>query len=71
MAGGDKYGYIGSQFFICLSRLPAFDGKYTVIGKVDAGSIDKVQSIGKVEIDKNTDRPKSDVKVKKVTVSPK
>ena len=71
MSSFEKKDYSGSQFFICLGKLPSLDNKYTVIGKVDASNLDTVRAIGKVEVDKNTDRPKTEVKIKKVTISPK
>lgn len=67
----EKSGYAGSQFFICLSRQPSLDGKYPSIGKVDAAGIETLQAVGKVEVDRNTDRPKTDVKLKKVTIAAK
>jgi peptidyl-prolyl cis-trans isomerase B (cyclophilin B) len=36
----------GSQFYICLSRQPSLDGKYTVFGQVTKG-VDVVQKIQK------------------------
>jgi cyclophilin family peptidyl-prolyl cis-trans isomerase len=71
MSSFEKKDYAGSQFFICLGKLPSLDNKYTVIGKVDASNLETVRAIGKVEVDKNTDRPKTEVKIKKVTISPK
>ncbi len=71
MSGSDKQGYTGSQFFICLNNLPALDKKFTIIGKVGQASLESVKAIGRVDTDKNTDRPKTDVKIKKVTIAPK
>jgi cyclophilin family peptidyl-prolyl cis-trans isomerase len=69
MSGNLKSGFAGSQFFISLTNLPAFDKKYTVIGKVTAGGLDTVRKIGMVEVDKNTDRPsKEDVRLKEIKI---
>jgi peptidyl-prolyl cis-trans isomerase B (cyclophilin B) len=69
MSGNLKSGYTGSQFFICLTNLPAFDKKFTIIGKLTPTGIDTVKKIGLVEVDKNTDRPsKEDVRIKDVKV---
>ena len=57
MSGNQKNGFTGSQFFICLTNLPAFDQKFTVIGKVTPAGFDTIKKIGLVEVDKNTDRP--------------
>ncbi len=37
MARGDRLNTAGSQFFICLDRLPALDHQYTVFGQVVSG----------------------------------
>lgn len=71
MSGFDRTGYTGSQFFICLGKLPSLDKRFTVIGKVNAAGLEAVKGIGRAEVDKNTDRPKTDIKINKVTVSPK
>ena len=69
MSGNLKNGYTGSQFFISLTNLPSFDGKFTVIGKVTTAGLDTIRKIGLVEVDKNTDRPnKEDVRVKEVKI---
>jgi peptidyl-prolyl cis-trans isomerase B (cyclophilin B) len=69
MSGNLKNGYTGSQFFICLTSLPAFDKKFTVIGKLNAAGLDTAKKIGLVEVDKNTDRPsKEDVRLKEVKI---
>ncbi|HLF92396.1 MAG TPA: peptidylprolyl isomerase [Planctomycetota bacterium] len=69
LSGNLKNGYTGSQFFIALTNLPSFDGKFTVIGKVTPAGIDAVRKIGLVEVDKNTDRPsKEDVRLKEVKI---
>jgi peptidyl-prolyl cis-trans isomerase B (cyclophilin B) len=68
MAGYEKADFNGSQFFLCLGTIPALDGKFTVIGKVDEASLKILEDLGKVDTDKNTDRPKDDLDLKKVTI---
>lgn len=63
----------GSQFFLCLGRVPHLDNSYTGFGKTaDDASLKVVLSIGNVETDRD-DRPLKDVKIKtgKVIVTPK
>lgn len=68
----EKDSSTGSQFFICLAKLPVLDGKYTIFGKVtDAESLEKLQALGKVEPDKTTDRPAEPITIKKVTITTK
>ena len=59
----------GSQFYICLKKLPFLDGKYTIIGQVLQG-MDVVLKIAEVKTDKN-DRPFEDVVMKKVYMKEK
>lgn len=69
MSGHLKTGFHGSQFFICLSRFPAFDKKFTVIGKVPEAGLETIRKIGAVEVDRATDRPlKDDVRVKEIRI---
>jgi len=70
MSGNMKSNYTGSQFFICLTRLPSFDKKFTVIGKVQEANLEAVRKIAAVEVDKNTDRPLKleDVRLKDVKI---
>lgn len=49
----------GSQFFICLDKLPFLDGKHVVFGQVTKG-MDVINQIAKVAVDKN-DKPLEDV----------
>ena len=59
----------GSQFFICLERVPHLDNQYTAFGKTaDAASLDVVKAIGSVRTGAN-DRPAEPVIIKKVTVT--
>ncbi|MBI3866465.1 MAG: peptidylprolyl isomerase [Planctomycetia bacterium] len=61
----------GSQFFICLERTPHLDRQYTAFGKTaDAGSLDVVKKIGVSPTGPN-DRPRTPVKINKVTVHAK
>lgn len=69
MAGYEKADFNGSQFFLCLGTIPALDGKFTVIGKVvDEAGLKVLDDLGKVETDKNTDRPKDDLDLKRVQI---
>jgi peptidyl-prolyl cis-trans isomerase B (cyclophilin B) len=59
----------GSQFFICLERVPHLDNQYTVFGRTaDAASLDVVKAIGNVKTGAG-DRPVQPVTIKKVTVT--
>ena len=63
----------GSQFFVCLGRVPHLDNQYTVFGKTaDKPSLDVVLKIGSVATGSG-DRPKQDVKItsSRVIVTPK
>ncbi len=58
----------GSQFFICLARVPHLDGKYTVFGKTaDEESLQTVLRIGEKPTDA-MDRPREDVRIEKARV---
>ena len=61
----------GSQFFICLERVPHLDNQYTVFGRTaDAASLDVVKAIGNVKTG-GGDRPVEPVTIKKATVTKK
>jgi cyclophilin family peptidyl-prolyl cis-trans isomerase len=63
----------GSQFFICLEKVPHLDRQYTAFGKTaDAGSLEVVRKIGVVPTGAQ-DRPKQPVTIKtaKVIETPK
>lgn len=59
----------GSQFFICLEKVPHLDGQYTAFGKTaDDASLDVVKAIGNVPTGA-ADRPQQDVTITKATVT--
>lgn len=58
----------GSQFFLCLERVPHLDRQYTAFGRTaDAASLDVVKKIGAVRTNPQ-DRPLQDVKINSATV---
>lgn len=58
----------GSQFFLCLDRVPHLDNQYTAFGKTaDDESLQNLLAMGKVDTGAN-DRPKEDVRVATATV---
>ena len=59
----------GSQFFICLERVPHLDGQYTAFGRTaDAESLAVVKAIGAVPTGRG-DRPVEPVVIRKATVT--
>jgi peptidyl-prolyl cis-trans isomerase B (cyclophilin B) len=59
----------GSQFFVCLDRVPHLDNQYTAFGKTaDAASLEVVRAIGNVRTGAN-DRPVEPVVITKATVT--
>jgi peptidyl-prolyl cis-trans isomerase B (cyclophilin B) len=63
----------GSQFFVCMGRVPHLDRQYTVFGKTaDDASLKNALSVGNAATDGN-DRPKVEVKItaSQVIVTPK
>jgi peptidyl-prolyl cis-trans isomerase B (cyclophilin B) len=59
----------GSQFFLCLERVPHLDNQYTAFGRTaDAASLAVVQAIGAVRTSAN-DRPVEPVLITKATVT--
>lgn len=58
----------GSQFFLCLEKVPYLDNQYTVFGKTaDAASLDTVRKIGATPTGRD-DRPKTPVVIKSAKV---
>ena len=58
----------GSQFFICLGRLPSLDNQYTVFGKTkDPESLNIVKKLGSVTTGQG-DRPLEEVKIERAKV---
>jgi len=56
------------QFFICLDRVPEFDGKYSVFGTLDgAESIETLNRIAQVRTD-HRDRPTEPLYIRSVTI---
>ena len=59
----------GSQFFICLERIPYLDRQYTVFGRVaDKESLEVVKKIGEVRTG-SQDRPVEPVEIQKALVT--
>ena len=59
----------GSQFFLCLEKVPYLDNQYTVFGKTtDEESLSVVKAIGAVKTGAQ-DKPIEDVVIKKATVT--
>lgn len=59
----------GSQFFICVGRVPHLDGQYTVFGKTaDQASLDVAMKIGDVTTGQG-DRPVDDISIKSAKVT--
>lgn len=69
MARANDPNSAGSQFFLCLERVPYLDRQYTVFGKTaDEKSLVVVRKIGEVETNPQ-DRPVEDVVIQRATVS--
>lgn len=59
----------GSQFFICLTPMPSYDGQYTVFGNVIWG-LDTLDQISELPVDTN-DNPTQRVEVKSIKILPR
>jgi len=57
----------GSQFFITEIATPFLNGKYTIFGQCDAGTVELVTKIARMARD-NKDRPYSPVKINHITI---
>jgi cyclophilin family peptidyl-prolyl cis-trans isomerase len=66
MARSNDPNSAGSQFYICLDRVPHLDGKYTVFGQVVEG-MDVVKKIGEVETDADN-RPLENILLRGVMI---
>ena len=61
----------GSQFFICLEKVPHLDRQYTAFGRTaDQASLDVVKAIGGMRTGAQ-DKPVERVEIRKVTVAKK
>ncbi|MFM8434977.1 MAG: peptidylprolyl isomerase [Planctomycetia bacterium] len=61
----------GSQFFICLEKVPHLDRQYTAFGRTaDQASLDVVKAIGSVRTGAQ-DKPVDRVEIRKATVAKK
>jgi len=68
MARASDPNSAGSQFFLCLEKVPYLDNQYTAFGKTaDDASLAVVKAIGAVKTDRS-DRPVEAVHIKKATV---
>lgn len=69
MCGFEKSDWNGSQFFMCLGKIPALDRKFTVIGKIsDQDSLKVLGELGRTGTNGKTDRPEVDLVLKSVGI---
>ena len=59
----------GSQFFVCLAPMPAYDGQYTVFGQILWG-LDTLDGLGAAPVDSN-DNPVTRVVIQSVKIMPR
>ena len=59
----------GSQFFVCLTPMPSYDGQYTVFGNVIWG-LDNLDQISELGVDTN-DNPLQRVEIKSIKILPR
>lgn len=58
----------GSQFFITVASTPWLNGRHTIFGEVTSGQ-DVIERVANVIPKDANDRPKTDVKLKKLTIT--
>ncbi len=63
----DNVNSATSQFFICVTNRPEWDGQYSVFGKVIEG-MNVVDTIARAPIAPNSDRPIDPVKVTSISI---
>lgn len=57
------------QFFICFSRQPAWDGRYTAFGRIEGPeSLETLRKLGQVATDTEY-RPEKQLKIKRITIT--
>ena len=59
-----------AQFFITLKRVPDFDKRYTVFGRVIAG-INNAEIIAGAPVEQGTERPADKIVIKSITLQPR
>lgn len=64
---GDNVNSATSQFFICVSNRPEWDGQYSVFGKVIEG-MNVVDTIARAPMAANSDRPVDPVTVSSISI---
>jgi peptidyl-prolyl cis-trans isomerase B (cyclophilin B) len=73
MARGPDPDSAGSQFFICLARVPRLDGQYTTFGKLIKGE-DVLEKIGNTPVTRNSmgemSKPTKRVVIEKIDIVP-
>jgi cyclophilin family peptidyl-prolyl cis-trans isomerase len=70
MTQEQAYDSANCQFYITLKRVPHFDGKYTVFGRVIEG-ISNADIIAGAPVEPGTDRPMDKIILKSVTLEPR
>lgn len=69
----DRDEYTSSQFFFTFGKIPSFDGKYTIIGKIESApgdkSLDALQKINSAGVDGTTVKPSKPIVITGVTIT--